>query len=48
VDIHRAETGSGAGGGHLDLAVDALLAEDGDRWFVLNHRGTETQRSQKR
>jgi PTS system sucrose-specific IIC component len=30
VDVDRLEAGEGEGGGHLDVAVHALLAEDGD------------------
>src|SRR5690606_38168822 len=29
-DVDRLETGQGKGGGHLELAVDALLPEDRD------------------
>ena len=34
VDVDGPEAGAGEGGGHLDFAVHALLAQHGDRWFV--------------
>ena len=39
VDVHGLEAGAGEGGGHLDLAVYALLAENGHGRTIFNHGG---------
>lgn len=47
VDVHRAEAGAGKGCGHFDLAVHALLAENGDAgttFFVYGDGFTQRRR----
>src|SRR5580704_2257602 len=45
VDVDGAETGTGERGAHLDLAVDALLAEHGDGGFGFYGKGCRRHRT---